>query len=189
MRLLRYEDLSVTPWKNGGGVTREVASCNDGDVGLLWRVSIATVSAPGPFSSFSGIDRTIAVLAGKGMDLSTSDHAVTLTSETPPYDFDGETPIHARLTDGDTTDLNAMSRRGHFRHRMLRLTVNPGFTFIGTAQLSFIVLGGPAEIAFDGKVINAGPLDTVADIAQGASLAWGVAVATPCHLIEFDPVY
>ena len=50
-RLLRAAERRAEPWKNGGGVTREVAACGaeveTGD--FDWRVSIAEVAAPGPF--------------------------------------------------------------------------------------------------------------------------------------------
>jgi environmental stress-induced protein Ves len=49
--LLRGVDLVAAPWKNGGGVTREVAAFPAG-AGLdafVWRVSIADVAQAGPF--------------------------------------------------------------------------------------------------------------------------------------------
>ena len=43
------------------------------DAGLedfAWRLSMATVASDGPFSSFAGVDRTLAVLEGEGIVLS-----------------------------------------------------------------------------------------------------------------------
>ena len=42
MQIIRREDLVATPWKNGGGITHEIARVSDGD-GLLWRLSVAEV--------------------------------------------------------------------------------------------------------------------------------------------------
>ena len=71
-KLLRNADHRRMPWKNGGGETVEVIVHPEGaslsDFG--WRVSMATVASDGPFSVFPGIDRTLAVLSGEGMDLS-----------------------------------------------------------------------------------------------------------------------
>ncbi len=56
--------LPATPWKNGGGVTREIV-CQPPGAGLAafdWRVSIATIASDGPFSLFAGIDRVITLL-------------------------------------------------------------------------------------------------------------------------------
>ena len=54
-------DLSPTPWKNGGGSTREIV-CRPPGAGMdsfEWRVSIATIAQSGPFSVFAGVDRVI----------------------------------------------------------------------------------------------------------------------------------
>ena len=113
--LLRGVDLVAAPWKNGGGVTREVAAFPAG-AGLdafVWRVSIADVAQAGPFSRFDGIDRTLVLLSGAGMLLDEAQgptHALT-----QPLDiarFAGEAAIDARLVDGATRDFNLMVRRG-----------------------------------------------------------------------------
>jgi environmental stress-induced protein Ves len=67
------DGLPVTPWKNGGGATREIA-CWPPGAGLDdfdWRASIATIAASGPFSVFAGVDRTIMLLDGGGVLLRT----------------------------------------------------------------------------------------------------------------------
>lgn len=128
--LIRGADLVAAPWKNGGGVTREVAACplNAGLDTFTWRVSIADVAQAGPFSAFAGIDRTLVLLSGAGMlldetdgtndinDIESSDaHAVKTHVLTQPLDiaqFAGEARIDARLVDGATRDFNLMVRRG-----------------------------------------------------------------------------
>ncbi|MBN0683270.1 HutD family protein, partial [Pseudomonas aeruginosa] len=56
--------LPVTPWKNGAGETREIICVPAPDAPFLWRASIATLQADGPFSPFPGVDRVITLLAG-----------------------------------------------------------------------------------------------------------------------------
>ena len=56
--------LPATPWKNGGGLTREIVCMPHGG-GLDsfdWRVSIAHIASNGPFSTFPGVDRVITLL-------------------------------------------------------------------------------------------------------------------------------
>lgn len=71
MKILRASEYKTMPWKNGGGVTVEIAihppsaSMDAFD----WRISMATVAQDGPFSSFPGIDRTLAIIEGNGMAL------------------------------------------------------------------------------------------------------------------------
>ena len=113
--LIRGGDLVAVPWKNGGGLTREVAAFPAGAAldAFVWRVSIAEVAAPGAFSTFAGVDRTLVLLAGAGMMLDEAGGA-TLTLKAPldMARFAGETAIEARLVDGATRDFNLMVRRG-----------------------------------------------------------------------------
>ena len=67
-RLIQYASLRPTPWKNGGGVTTELAMSPPG-AGLDnfdWRVSLASIAEDGPFSQFPGVDRTLVMVAGDG---------------------------------------------------------------------------------------------------------------------------
>ena len=112
--LLRGADLVAAPWKNGGGVTREVAAFPEG-AGLdafVWRVSIADVAQAGAFSRFAGIDRTLVLLSGAGILLDEAQGQThTLTQPLDIARFAGETAIDARLVDGATRDFNLMVRR------------------------------------------------------------------------------
>jgi environmental stress-induced protein Ves len=113
--LIRGADLLAAPWKNGGGVTREIAAYPHGAGfdAFVWRVSLADVAQAGPFSRFVGIDRTLVLLSGAGMLLDEAQgrkHALT-----QPFDiarFAGDTAIDARLVDGATRDFNLMIRHG-----------------------------------------------------------------------------
>ncbi|MFI9642624.1 HutD family protein [Micromonospora sp. NPDC051925] len=60
--LRRFRQLRPVPWATGAGVTREVVSCHESQ-GLApdrppWRLSIADLTGPGPFSRLPGITRT-----------------------------------------------------------------------------------------------------------------------------------
>src|SRR5438105_15428583 len=86
LRILRAAERPPTPWKNGGGLTREVIVHPPGsDLSRFdWRVSLAEIRAPGPFSSLPGIDRRMAVLEGR-LSLSIGEGAgMIATPETPP---------------------------------------------------------------------------------------------------------
>ncbi len=117
--LIRGADLVAAPWKNGGGVTREVAAFPHG-AGLdafVWRMSVADVAQAGPFSRFAGIDRTLVLLSGAGMLLdekveTSTTNTLALTQPLDIAQFAGEAQIDARLVDGATRDFNLMVRRG-----------------------------------------------------------------------------
>lgn len=111
--------LSATPWKNGGGVTREIV-CLPPGAGMDsfdWRVSIAHIESSGPFSTFAGVDRVITLLEGTGVRLQSTDGAFDHALATPlvPFAFVGEAPVAGTLLDGDCHDLNVMTRRAACR--------------------------------------------------------------------------
>jgi environmental stress-induced protein Ves len=113
VRVLRAADRIATPWKNGGGVTREVAAWPPGaDMAAFdWRISFADVAADGPFSAFPGIDRVLTVVEGDGLVLEVEGAAVRL-ERCAPFAFSGEAAVTARLIAGPIRDLNVMVRRG-----------------------------------------------------------------------------
>ena len=116
MRLLRAAERIAQPWKNGGGVTREVAVWPEGS-GLddfLWRVSIAEVASAGPFSRFDGIDRALAILEGR-MALAFADRAIELDAASAPFAFPGDVACSGTPIGGTVIDLNVMVRRGRAR--------------------------------------------------------------------------
>ena len=119
--LLRQQDLPQQAWKNGGGVTRQIAVDPPGAslADFNWRISMATVAANGAFSDFSGVDRTLAILAGQGMALQLNNGPLhTLCPGEPPLCFAGEVPVYARLTAGPVVDFNIMTRRGRYTHQL-----------------------------------------------------------------------
>lgn len=106
MRIIRFADLIEIPWKNGGGVTRNIAEDRDGDA-LRWRLSTADVDRDGPFSDFAGLTRILTIIAGGDMVLSGPDGDIT-AAWADPVVFDGATPVTATLADGPLRDLNLM---------------------------------------------------------------------------------
>ncbi|MEO6917814.1 MAG: HutD family protein [Collimonas sp.] len=114
MKLIKFEDLPATPWKNGGGVTRELCSYPAASSfdDFAWRVSIADVARSGDFSSFPGVDRIITLLEGDGMQLRSDSGNHVLLSRLQPHRFRGEEKIAAQLENGACQDFNLMLRRG-----------------------------------------------------------------------------
>ncbi len=107
------ESAPVTPWKNGGGTTCEIASWppTAGIDAFDWRVSIATIAASGPFSVFTGVDRTIMLLQGDGMRLQAQGIEHRLDQPNLPFAFSGDLPLDCTLLGGASSDFNVMSRR------------------------------------------------------------------------------
>ncbi len=105
-----------TPWKNGGGLTRTLV-VEPEDAGLedfVWRISLAEIHAPGSFSAYPGIDRSILLWRGQGMVLRSSawpEHRLLPGQE--PFRFRGEDEVTCDPLRTSTADLNLMVRRGY----------------------------------------------------------------------------
>ncbi|GAB2913156.1 HutD family protein [Paralcaligenes sp. KSB-10] len=149
--LIAAADLRAVPWKNGGGVTREIASHpgNASFESFLWRISVADVAQAGPFSTFHNIDRTLVVTRGGPMILiDEAGGEPHRLSRWEPHRFLGETPIRAELPNGPTQDFNLMVRRGagtgrlDVRETAQTLTLEPGCTALHCAAGSFGIRSG-----------------------------------------------
>lgn len=116
-RVLRAAGRAAVPWRNGGGVTREIAAAPGGaGAGVFdWRVSLAEVGRDGPFSLFPAVDRTLTVVEGVGMDLMVGGEHHIVDEPYWPHDFPGDLETRGRLIDGPVVNLNVMYRRGRTR--------------------------------------------------------------------------
>ncbi|MBB3212233.1 hypothetical protein FHW67_001513 [Herbaspirillum sp. Sphag1AN] len=119
-------------WKNGGGMTCELMRVpEDSSLETFdWRVSVATVQQGGSFSAFTGVDRSLAILEGKGLWLRLQSDDVdagrtqSLTPRDPVLRFPGEINVESTLIDGGIVDFNVMTRRSRFDHTLERISLN-----------------------------------------------------------------
>ncbi len=112
MKILRESGYVAVPWKNGGGVTREILRVPPEPTPFDWRLSLASIDAPGPFSSFDGCDRTLLLVRGAGVELDFGSHGrARLDSVGQQAAFDGGWTTTCALLDGPCTDLNLIVSR------------------------------------------------------------------------------
>jgi environmental stress-induced protein Ves len=104
----------TTPWKNGGGVTVDIAVVADKE-GDLWRFGRTPIVASGPFSDYSGFDRVQVLVAGSGLVLKTPDGEIDVREPFRPVRFTGETPIVSRLESGPVEVVNLIGHRAKVR--------------------------------------------------------------------------
>ena len=107
MKIIRYADLQALLWKNGGGVTREIARKEVGGE-IEWRLSIADVAAEGPFSAFPGMQRILTVIDGPGMLLDRPNLQALAANLFEPVAFAGDEPINGLLPHGPCRDFNVI---------------------------------------------------------------------------------
>ncbi|MEQ5872784.1 HutD family protein [Sagittula sp. NFXS13] len=153
MKSIRFTETKETPWRNGGGITREVARAED-DGGLLWRLSIADVGSEGPFSDFAGLTRVLTVIRGGPMMLDTPSETLVAALHAP-LTFDGGLPVSARLPNGPLRDLNLMYESGRVHAEVSVLEGPFEGPLVPDAQAPLRVVFGLAE----GFHLNRAPFD------------------------------
>jgi environmental stress-induced protein Ves len=162
---IHLADVQAAPWRNGGGVTRELAAWPpQGE--WVWRMSVAVVAASGPFSRFEGITRWFAVLRGAGVVLSVhtpsdsaeagaGQHRLTVTDE--PLCFDGGLATDCQLINGPTQDFNLMVRGSSLLARMVRVHGDFQSAVSATKTVAVYAINSGASVRFDTEEIYMEP--------------------------------
>lgn len=100
--MLDPADVAPQPWRNGGGVTRELAT------GPGWRVSVADLTAAGRFSSYPGTSRLFTPL-DDGVVLAV-DEARCETRRHRPVVFPGDAEVELVELAAPSRALNVITR-------------------------------------------------------------------------------
>ncbi|GAA4093759.1 HutD family protein [Nocardioides kongjuensis] len=145
--ITRAADLKQVPWRNGQGMTTEIALGGSPD-DFTWRVSLAEVAQSGDFSAFPGIDRIIVLIEGPSMRLQLPGHTQVLRTD-EPFAFDGGVPVQCTV-DQPTRDLNVMTRRGAARATLDVLVLvagAPPLVVPASGTVVLVVLEGQVRLA------------------------------------------
>jgi environmental stress-induced protein Ves len=148
---------AVERWANGGGRTATVRRAAG------WRVSIATIDDPSPFSSFPGLSRLLMPLSAAGVVLSVNGERRVL-GPLGAGGFAGEDAVRARELDGPAEVLNLMWRRDRHRGTLTAVPVAGAVQLrADTAVLVAVVTAGELTVAGGGGA--AGPLGRLDAVA------------------------
>lgn len=164
MRRLRASEYKRMPWKNGKGETVEIAVFPPGASmdAFEWRISMASVANNGAFSLFPEIDRTLSILSGHGMSLTIDAAApVLLAMGSDPLRFAADVPVDATLVDGAITDLNVMTRRGRFVHRVERRAGSFSVRGCERGETVYLLAIGPVTVTSPGETVKLEAMDCV----------------------------
>jgi uncharacterized protein len=168
MQIIRQSEFRSTPWKNGGGITREAIRVPASGDPFGWRMSVAHIEQPGPFSDFAAYHRIMVLLRGDGVALKFSNgEERRLRKAGDVVEFDGALATQCDLLGGPCVDLNLMVVKSltsvHAQvlhlHQPLALPAAPGR----------VTLVFPIESA----------LEVRADGAAAALEPWDLAVISP----------
>lgn len=111
------ESFRSKPWKNGGGITLDIADATapgadpSGWEGMVWRLGRTAIVQPGPFSDLTGYERLQAVIVGSGLVLEGSSGAIDLRRPFVPVRYDGGLPLVSRLENGPVEVVNLIVDR------------------------------------------------------------------------------
>lgn len=135
MQIIRRSSLREGRWRNGMGVSWDIASEASGVEDFGWRLAIARIDADVPFSLYPEVDRVFTLIAGKGLTLD-FDGRPPLAVERlfVPHPFACDIPAFCRLRDGPCHALNLFTRRGQW-------------------SVAVDVLSSGAEISHDGPIL------------------------------------
>lgn len=116
LTILSPETFKTIPWKNGLGQTTELAINSGGNLdNFNWRLSIASVVNDGDFSNFSGYQRNLVLIEGKGLILDHRNGDIDeLTNLLDIAHFDGGSKTHGSLVNGGIKDFNIMTKQNSF---------------------------------------------------------------------------
>ena len=156
MKIARAQYRAM-PWKNGQGITHEIAREPASGDSFLWRLSIAEVAADGDFSLFPGIDRTISLIEGAGMALDFDEApAKRIDRKFQPFDFSGDWHCRCRLISGPIRDFNLMVDRS--RMKAHTSVLRPGDASIepDIAEDRLLVYCGEGRVSAGGFSAEAG---------------------------------
>jgi len=167
---LRRGQYRSMPWRNGGGVTLEIAREPAAGSDFLWRLSLATVAASGPFSNYAGYQRSVTLIDGAGFRLAIDTRdPVVLDSIGASVLFPGDAATDCTLLQGPSTDLSLMVRMpGAVRSvRRLQGAATLSLPLQSDAMAALFCLGGEITLSRPGDHHNSSG-------GGGAQLHFGV---------------
>lgn len=154
--LLKSEDYTRSPWKNGGGIFTDIADAHRADApvknwdSLLWRFASTPIVAPGPFSHMPGIDRLQMVVSGHGLVLKAPGREFDEREPFTTVRFTGELAIVTELEAGPVEVVNLMARRGAVEIELVALG-EPGDRQLAAGTHLVYAPRGDCRIRLDGE--------------------------------------
>jgi environmental stress-induced protein Ves len=186
MIIMRAANYRAVPWKNGGGVTREILRVPPEPTAFDWRLSLATIASPGPFSSFDGYGRTLVLISGPGVELDFGQHGrAKLTMAGQMVSFDGAWETRCTLLYGPSTDLNLIvsKERTRSESRCVQLTRAELVQTAEWPETLVCCISGPVRLTNTaGEVQDLSKADVARCSPSDGAITCGPPDSTPAHV-------
>lgn len=189
--LLKSENYTRSPWKNGGGIFTDIAGAHRADApakdwdSLLWRFAATPIVTPGPFSHMPGIDRLQMVVRGRGLVLKAPGQEFDEREAFSTVRFTGELAIVTELEAGPVEVVNLMARRGAAEIELLALRESGDRRLLPGTHLLYAVCGD-CSVSLDGEEFAIADDSTLrVDLTEASKLVLvsGLAVLGSIHLV------
>ena len=171
MQVIRRSDYAQMRWKNGAGSSLEIAASRVPAGGFIWRLSMAHIEQPGPFSSYDGYERVTALVEGAGFALHAAGAAeLQFNAVGDCHAYAGSVPYACELRDGPCRDLNLIARSG-LGASMSVLALAAGDTLIRapSADVFVLPLNGRVSVLAGESRVQLAACDTLCLAADEAA--------------------
>ncbi len=188
MKIVRQNSLAATPWKNGGGITREAFRVPAAGEPFDWRVSFAQIDRSGPFSDFAGYTRHMVLLRGAGVRLEfAGGRRTTLREPGDSAQFDGAVATRGELLHGSCIDLNLIVATDGYTVSARIEAVREPVTWQAVAGHSLLLVPIDAAVVVrgargDGAQLEAWDLAVESGSGDGTGMLRPADACAPCRV-------
>jgi environmental stress-induced protein Ves len=160
MEIIRRSSLREGRWRNGLGVSWDIASEPPGVETFGWRFAIARIDTDVPFSLYPDVDRIFTLIAGDGLRLDFEGRSSLIVERRfVPHVFACDIPTSCHLRRGSCHALNLFTRRGQWSASVDVLSSGCDISHDGPILL--FALEGAADV--NGQVLGEGDAAVAAD--------------------------
>ncbi len=175
LRLIRQSEMVEGPWRNGMGVSWEIASRREPNAKeFSWRFAKARIDRDVPFSIYPGMERVFMQISGNGLDLEfEGGHRIEVRQSNVPYAFPCDIPLNCKLLDGPCFDLNFFTAREAYEAQASVLNLSGMETLdLAGIEAVFYALEGKAVLSGQGGAVTLNKGDAaIASHEQAINLA------------------
>ena len=153
MEIIRRQALHEGRWRNGMGVSWDVASDPAQAEDFGWRFAIARIDSDVPFSLYPDVDRIFTLIDGEGLTLEFQGNSpLVVERHFVPHPFACDVSTFCRLRKGPCKALNLFTRRGRWSAMVDILSSGADLSHDGPILL--FALQGPADV--NGEILGEG---------------------------------
>lgn len=152
LRHIRLADLPVILWKNGAGTARLLNEQPE------WRLSVASITGPAPFSVFPGLLRQTGLLKGQEVRIIPAPNSPALRLERPGgiLTYNGDLPMTGIPLAGPVEVLNLMRPQEAAGPNLISITSEQP---LPNSLLAFVVAQNRWTVASDHQHYQLAPGD------------------------------